>query len=64
MSEENIINRVTIRGQTFYLRDSTVIDGVPTSLPAVTDDDNGSILRVVNGGWQIVPVATAEEGDF
>lgn len=64
MSEENIINRVTIRGHTYYFRDNSVINGEPTSLPTVTENDNGSILRVVNGQWAIVPVATAEEVSF
>lgn len=63
-NNQNTIDRVTIRGVTYYLRDNSVIDGVPTSLPRVTAEDNGSILRVVNGAWEIVPVATAEEATF
>ena len=63
-SPENIIDRVTIRGVTYYLRDSSVIDGVVGGLPVVTLEDEGSILRVVNGRWEVVSLATAEDGEF
>ena len=62
--EPYTIDRITIKGVTYYLRDSSVIDGHPSGLPPVTPNDNGSILRVVDGVWAIIPVATAEEGTF
>ncbi len=61
---ENYIDRVTIRGITYYLRDNSVIDGVVGGLPTVTAEDNGSILRVVSGRWAVVDIETAEEGEF
>jgi hypothetical protein len=32
-----------------------------SSLPFVTDEDNGKILRVVNGAWTAVALQYAEE---
>ena len=65
MSEPvNTIDRVTIRGVTYYLRDNSVIDGVWGGMPVVTAEDNGSILRVVNGFWAVVQVDSAEEEEF
>ena len=63
-ASDNIIDRITIRGVTYYVRDSSVIDGVVGGLPVVTLEDEGSILRVVNGRWTVVDLATAEEGEF
>ena len=60
----NTIDRVTIRGVTYYLRDNSVINGTPTGLPPVSAQDEGAILRVTNGAWQIVQIASAEEGAF
>ena len=34
------------------------------SLPTVTDSDNGSFLRVVNGAWNVAKLAQAEEVSF
>lgn len=62
--KDDIIDRVTIRGVTYYLRDSSVIDGVVGGLPAVTTDDDGSILLVVNGRWTVVKLDSAEEGTY
>lgn len=33
-------------------------------LPAVTKDDNGKFMRVVNGAWVAVSVPNAEEASF
>ena len=33
-------------------------------LPAVTTADNGKFLRVVNGGWAAVEIASANGGSF
>ena len=63
-ASDNIIDRITIRGVTYYVRDSSVIDGVVGGLPVVTLEDEGSILRVVNGRWTVVDLAAAEEGEF
>ena len=65
MSHEiNTIDRVTIKGVTYYFRDNSVIHGVPSGLPEVTVEDDGCILRVVNGRWELVQIATAEEGEY
>lgn len=61
---ENYIDRVTIKGVTYLLRDSTVIDGVATGLPPVTIENENSILLVKNGSWQVTQIATAEDGEF
>ena len=33
-------------------------------VPAVTDEDNGAILRVVDGTWTAVQIPNIEEGEF
>lgn len=35
-----------------------------SSLPAVTTDDNGALLRVVDGKWAVVALPSAEEATF
>lgn len=37
---------------------------VSGTLPSVTADDNGKILRVVDGAWALELVADAEDGEF
>jgi len=37
---------------------------VPNDLPAVTTENNGSFLRVVDGNWAVTEIANAEEVSF
>lgn len=43
-----------------YAREQISVKGMPT----VTADDNGKILRVIDGTWQAVSVPSAEEAIF
>lgn len=61
MSEENYIDRIKIRGITYLIRDNSMIGG---NLPTPDEEDEGGILRVVNGRWQIVAVDDAEGDSF
>ena len=62
MSEEiNYIDRIKIRGVTYYIRDNSMISG---NLPTPDPEDEGGILRVVNGRWQIVSIDDAEGDSF
>lgn len=50
-------------GWTIYAKDIAFKDNIP-DIPAVTTDDNGKILRVVNGAWAAVEIANANGGSF
>ena len=44
--------------------DDIAISGNSSNLPSVTIADNGKILQVVNGSWQLVLLESAEEESF
>lgn len=45
--------------------DKTYVDtSIQTAIPKVTADDNGKIMRVVNGAWAAVQIANANGGSF
>ena len=37
---------------------------IPKGVPSVTTDDNGKILRVVNGAWTAAAIDNANGGSF
>lgn len=44
--------------------DIAVSGSSSNSLPSVTTADNGKILQVVNGSWQLILLENAEEESF
>lgn len=62
MSEPvDYIDRVTIRGQTYYFKDSTIdVNGLPTPTPEL----EGAFLRIKNGAWVAEVFDEAEGGIY
>lgn len=65
MAENNYIDRVKIRGNTYYLRDTSLHDGSTGNLPDIDPDtDEGAFLCVVGGKWTKVIINDAEGEGF
>ena len=44
--------------------DGYIWKNAPSGLPTVTTEDNGKVLRVVDGAWAAVKIANANGGSF
>ena len=44
--------------------DGYIWKNAPSGLPTVTTEDNGKVLRVVDGAWEAVEIANANGGSF
>ena len=44
--------------------DGYIWKNAPSGLPTVTTEDNGKVLRVVDGAWAAVEIANANGGSF
>ena len=60
------INAVTLAASKKYTdqRLESSEGASPSTLPAVTDSDNGKVLRVVNGAWAADTIPNAEGVGF
>lgn len=58
------IDRVKIRGKTYYLRDKGLRDGSEGYLPDIDPDgaDDGAFLCVKDGVWAKLSIADATDG--
>ena len=51
-------------GAEFLITYLPTFDNIPSSLPAVTEENNGAFLRVVDGAWAAATMTNAEEVAF
>lgn len=63
-NSKNYIDRITIRGNTYYLVDKELRDGTMGILPVVTEEDNGSFLMVSDGKWTTTKISDASGEAF